>query len=214
MAKMACAQCGGAKMKKMANGGPFGKGNVPLYDNNPRTQQGRMLKNGGIKKAAYGMAMDSLPMTKTTVAKPKRPRVGKVTDKARVGMVITNAPVKKSPPVGKRHNASHTGFESVSQKRKGGMTKTLKKAQDGKNVKEGPLTEKDAKMLSTSPLYKDTNKAYRYFSSGMQPTPSGYRVTPQSMKNDKEKEIRSSANFKRGGITKKKMSRGGMTKRK
>ena len=123
MAKMACAQCGGAKMKKMANGGPFGKGDIPLYDNNPRTKPGRMLKNGGIKKAAYGMAMDSTPMTNTTVAKPKKPRVGKVTDKARVGMAITNAPVKHNPPVGKRHNATHTGYESVAQKRKGGMTK-------------------------------------------------------------------------------------------
>lgn len=130
MAKMGCAKCGmtmkkgGVKTKKMATGGITDSiVGMPKYGNNPRTQEGRMLKNGGIKKAAYGMAMDSTPMTNTTVAKPKRPRVGKVTDKAKVGMAVTNAPVKHNPPVGKRHNASHTGYESVSQKRKGGMTK-------------------------------------------------------------------------------------------
>jgi hypothetical protein len=126
MAKMGCAQCGkmmkNGGLKKKAAGGTLGKV-IPPYSNNPRTQQGRMLKDGGIKKAAYGMAMDSVPMTNTTVAKPKKPRVGKVTDKARVGMAITNAPVKHNPPVGKRHNATHTGYESVAQKRKGGMTK-------------------------------------------------------------------------------------------
>ena len=79
--------------------------------------------------------------------------------------------------------------------------KALKKAQTGTSVKAGPLTEKDAEMLSTSPLYKDTNKAYGYFSSGMQPTPSGYRVTPQGRMDDKEKEIRSGATFKKGGAT-------------
>jgi hypothetical protein len=92
--------------------------------------------------------------------------------------------------------------------------KTLKKAKDGTSVKAGPLTEKDAQMLSTSPLYKDTNKAYSYFSSGMQPTPSGYRVTPQGRMDDKEKEIRSSANFKKGGVTKKKMTKTSLTKKR
>lgn len=48
MAKMACAQCGGAKMKKMASGGtPSMIVGMPKYGNNPRTQEGRVLKNGG-----------------------------------------------------------------------------------------------------------------------------------------------------------------------
>lgn len=46
MAKMGCAKCGGA-MKKMANGGSMLTG-MPKYGNNPRTQEGRMLKKGGV----------------------------------------------------------------------------------------------------------------------------------------------------------------------
>jgi len=151
MAKMGCAQCGkmmkNGGLKKKAAGGTLGKV-IPPYSNDPRTQQGRMLKNGGIKKAAYGMAMDSVPMTNTTVAKPKKPRVGKVTDKARVGMAITNAPVKHNPPVGKRHNASHTGYVSVAQKRKGGMTK--KKMADGGTTKR--LTKAQPGLSTGTPF--------------------------------------------------------------
>jgi hypothetical protein len=80
--------------------------------------------------------------------------------------------------------------------------KYLKKAQTGDSIKAGPLTEEDTKMLETNPLYKDSNVAYGYVRSGMQPTPKGYRVTPQTMKADKEKEIRSGANFKKGGAKK------------
>ena len=152
MAKMGCAQCGkmmkNGGLKKKATGGSTEIVGMPKYGNNPRTQQGRMLKNGGIKKAAYGMAMDSVPMTNTTVAKPKKPRVGKVTDKARVGMAITNAPVKHNPPVGKRHNASHTGYESVAQKRKGGMTK--KKMADGGTTKR--LTKAQPGLSTGTPF--------------------------------------------------------------
>jgi hypothetical protein len=101
-----------------------------------------------------------------------------------------------------------------SMKKIAGATKYkrggLKKANNGTIVKEGPITQKDAEMLNTSPVYKDTNKAYGYFSSGMQPTPKGYRVTPQTMKDDKEKEIRSGSNFKKGGMTKTKYMTGGM----
>lgn len=38
-------QCGGAK--KMATGGTTGIVGMPKYGNNPRTQEGRMLKKGG-----------------------------------------------------------------------------------------------------------------------------------------------------------------------
>jgi hypothetical protein len=38
-------QCGGAK--KMAKGGSAGIVGMPKYGNNPRTQEGRMLKSGG-----------------------------------------------------------------------------------------------------------------------------------------------------------------------
>ena len=48
MAKMGCAKCGGA-MKKMAKGGTASMiTGMPKYGNNPRTQEGRMLKKGGI----------------------------------------------------------------------------------------------------------------------------------------------------------------------
>jgi hypothetical protein len=55
MAKMACAQCGGAKMKKggkvpakkMQKGGSMGIVGMPKYGNNPMTDEGRMLQKGG-----------------------------------------------------------------------------------------------------------------------------------------------------------------------
>jgi hypothetical protein len=175
MAKMGCAQCGKMmgknRSKKMQKGGVSEIVGMPKYGNNPRTQEGRMLKNGGIKKAAYGMAMDSVPMTNTTVAKPKKPRVGKVTDKARVGMTVTNAAVKHSPPVGKRHNATHTGYESVAQKRKGGMTKSLLKANNGASTGSAttPLTEAEKKKLQTT--WEQRNK---------RPLPAGSELVPSS----------------------------------
>jgi hypothetical protein len=96
--------------------------------------------------------------------------------------------------------------KAMAYKKAGGTMSTykkyLKKAQDGTVVKAGPLTEADTKMLETNPLYKDSNVAYGYVRSGMQPTPKGYRVTPQTMKADKEKEIRSGKNFKKGGAKK------------
>lgn len=46
-------QCGGAK--KMQKGGTAGIVGMPKYGNNPRTQEGRMLKKGGsVKKYAKG----------------------------------------------------------------------------------------------------------------------------------------------------------------
>ena len=58
MAKMACAKCGGAK-RKMAKGGTANPiVGMPMYGNNPRTQEGRMLKKGGSaasKKCPPGM---------------------------------------------------------------------------------------------------------------------------------------------------------------
>jgi hypothetical protein len=44
--KLGCAKCGGQKME---TGGSIIGG--PLYGNNPRTQQGRMLKTGGSSTA-------------------------------------------------------------------------------------------------------------------------------------------------------------------
>lgn len=50
-----CMQCGGAK--KMQKGGTAGIVGMPKYGNNPRTQEGRMLKKGGsVKKYAAGGA--------------------------------------------------------------------------------------------------------------------------------------------------------------
>ena len=55
---MACAKCGGAK-RKMAKGGTANPiVGMPMYGNNPRTQEGRMLKKGGSaasKKCPPGM---------------------------------------------------------------------------------------------------------------------------------------------------------------
>ena len=45
--KLGCAKCGGQKME---TGGSIIGG--PLYGNNPRTQQGRMLKTGGVSTSA------------------------------------------------------------------------------------------------------------------------------------------------------------------
>jgi hypothetical protein len=43
-----CMQCGGAtKMKKMQKGGSAEIVGMPKYGNNPRTEQGRILKDGG-----------------------------------------------------------------------------------------------------------------------------------------------------------------------
>ena len=43
-----CMQCGGAtKMKKMQKGGSAEIVGMPKYGNNPRTEQGRILKKGG-----------------------------------------------------------------------------------------------------------------------------------------------------------------------
>lgn len=330
MAKMACAQCGKVMKKggtkKMATGGvtltqkgagyaKAQKGGSNAKMNIFGMPQSNMGTSGQYGKMKLGGVQDSIPMQPTVTTKTRKPKVSKVTDKARVGMSVN---VKHSPPVGMRHNDSRTGFESVSEKKKGGMTKMamgrtnkkplrkatngttvgsttpapipkqspmtplteaekrklqvrweqvnnrplppntdltpssenfrtgagpysvnitpnqkrggtkmakggakvaykkpLRKAQDGKIVKEGPLTEKDTQMLNTNPMYKDTNSAYGYISSGMKPTPKGYRVTPQIKKDDKEKEIRSGANFKRGGMTKaKKMAVGGIAKAK
>ena len=55
MKKMGCAQCGGTKMKKggktpakkMQKGGSMGIVGMPKYGNNPMTDEGRVLKNGG-----------------------------------------------------------------------------------------------------------------------------------------------------------------------
>ena len=48
-------QCGGAtkmkKMKKMKSGGMVG---MPLYSNDPKTEQGRTLKKGGVVKMQEG----------------------------------------------------------------------------------------------------------------------------------------------------------------
>jgi hypothetical protein len=46
MKKMACASCGGA-MKKMQKGGVSEIVGMPKYSNNPRSEQGRVLKSGG-----------------------------------------------------------------------------------------------------------------------------------------------------------------------
>ena len=43
-----CMQCGGAtKMKKMQKGGVSEIVGMPKYSNNPRSEQGRILKSGG-----------------------------------------------------------------------------------------------------------------------------------------------------------------------
>jgi hypothetical protein len=48
MKKPGCAQCGGSiSKKKMAKGGSTGIVGMPGYTNNPKPEQGRILKNGG-----------------------------------------------------------------------------------------------------------------------------------------------------------------------
>ena len=54
MKKMGCAKCGGTKYskggttpKKMQKGGSMGIVGMPKYGNNPMTDEGRVLKNGG-----------------------------------------------------------------------------------------------------------------------------------------------------------------------
>lgn len=48
MKKAGCMSCGGSMgKKKMAKGGTTGIVGMPGYTNNPRTEQGRILKNGG-----------------------------------------------------------------------------------------------------------------------------------------------------------------------
>lgn len=48
MKKAGCMSCGGGMgKKKMAKGGTTGIVGMPGYTNNPRTEQGRILKNGG-----------------------------------------------------------------------------------------------------------------------------------------------------------------------
>jgi hypothetical protein len=74
MAKTGCAKCGGA-MKKMANGGSMLTG-MPKYGNNPRTQEGRMLKKGG---STTGSVQHGCPPGKVRLANGKcgeRPRFG------------------------------------------------------------------------------------------------------------------------------------------
>jgi hypothetical protein len=48
MKKMGCASCGVSMgKKKMAKGGSTGIVGMPGYTNNPKPEQGRILKNGG-----------------------------------------------------------------------------------------------------------------------------------------------------------------------
>jgi hypothetical protein len=56
MKKMGCAQCGGA-MKKMQKGGSTGIVGMPKYSNNPRSEQGRILKKGGSTTAVTNRAV-------------------------------------------------------------------------------------------------------------------------------------------------------------
>jgi hypothetical protein len=78
-------------------------------------------KYGG--KMKLGGVQDSVPMQAPTISKTRKPKITKGINKAKVGMAVTNVAVKRNPPVGKRHNATHTGYVSVTQKRKGGSTK-------------------------------------------------------------------------------------------
>jgi hypothetical protein len=86
----------------------------------------------------------------------------------------------------------------------GAMTmykKSLKKAQDGTTVKEGPLTEKDSQYLND--LYKAMKDREAYqTTTGLRPTPRGYTPYAQNTVKRKEEEIRSGKNFKRGGAKK------------
>lgn len=55
-----CMQCGGTtKTKKMQKGGSAEIVGMPKYGNNPRTDQGRMLKKGGSVAFAPNRAVQS-----------------------------------------------------------------------------------------------------------------------------------------------------------
>lgn len=87
----------------------------------------KLMKAGGSTSLAGKITIplkDNNPLTTRELKKG-----GPIKLKAKAGAVV-NVGVKANPPVGKRHNLTHTGYESVSkpQMAKGGATKNAKLA--------------------------------------------------------------------------------------
>jgi len=117
--------------------------------------------------------------------------------KKTIKKVVAKAPVKK------------TVVKKPMMKKDGLMKKPLRKAQYGDQVKEGPLSEEDTKRVDK--LYNFFVDTGNRIGKGSTPTIEGYSSVPQRMKEESEKQIRSSntfntskTNFKKGGTIKSK----------
>ena len=181
-----CMQCGGAtKMKKMQKGGSAEIVGMPKYGNNPRTEQGRMLKDGGSIKTT---AKPSKPIKTTSKSSAELKRNGSVQKAKGVAMKAKGQAMKYE---GQQQKNNSLGIHDKLATR--GVATAIKLKESVFGSKNRGLTEQ--KILDTDMSIHKANKARN-------------ENETKQVKEMQNKGGYSKAGFKKGG-TVKKMAKGG-----